>query len=95
MQSATLTLRNFTTVVLKKSLRFGQGDTAGLGTLHQGCVKILLMIFYPFCPPYGRKFTFGTFHPETGKKLWKEILSTTGVKFGSAGMSLCICRVPP
>ncbi len=31
------------------------------GTLHQWCVKFLSRIFYPFWPPYGQKFRFGTF----------------------------------
>ncbi len=31
------------------------------GTLHQWCVKFLSRIFYPFWPPYGWKFWFGTF----------------------------------
>ncbi len=30
------------------------------GTLHQWCIKFISRIFYPFWPPYGRKFRFGT-----------------------------------
>ncbi len=46
------------------------------------------MMFHPFLLPYGRKFLFGTFRPKTSKKLWKDILSTTGVKFQNAGVAL-------
>ncbi len=60
------------------------------GTLHQGCEKYLFVIFYQFWPPYGRKFPFGTFHLKTGKKSWREILITTGVKCWSACLLLCL-----
>ncbi len=59
-------------------------------TLHQWCVKFLSRIFYPFWPPYGRKFRLGTFDPKKGKS-WIETLRTSGKKFRSGTLHSAEC----
>ncbi len=67
------------------------------GTLYQWCVKFLSRIFYPFWPPYGQNFLFGTFDQGVTKnhvryfRAWCDhfpisVLSTNGAT--SRGLNL-------